>query len=177
MIRLTLATVTLAILLLCSSPSRIEAQTDTKIVVGDSSSILLRADGLDAGGTWTLTDASVLHSLPTEVLRAVTITDAGADQCGGSLVCGMDTSSPWKIQVMYGKGSVTFEPTKGNKGLHLIQKNLPFTKWQRNGHLDEREFGHNDGLHITSIKLTSGVYKGKELCSGIGKCLVTVTYP
>src|ERR1700689_168165 len=105
MIRLTLATVTLAILLLCGSPSRIEAQTDTKIVVGDSSSILLRADGLDAGGTWTLSDASVLHGRPAEVLRAVTITDAGANQCGGaSSTCGMDTSSAWKIRVIYGNG-------------------------------------------------------------------------
>jgi hypothetical protein len=177
MIRLTLATVTLAILLLCGSPSRIEAQGDTKIVVGDSSSILLRADGLDAGGTWTLTDSSVLHARPTEVLRAVTITDAGADKCGGSVTCGIDTASAWKIHVIYGNGSVTFESTRGNKGLHLIQRNLPFTGWQRNGNKDERVFGHNDGLHITSVKVNNGVNNGKELCSGKGACLVAVTYP
>jgi hypothetical protein len=173
MIRLTLATVTLAILLLCGSPSRIEAQADTKIVVGDSSSILLRADGLDAGGTWTLTDASVLHSLPTAALRGLSITDGGADKCGGSATCGINTASPWKIQVIYGNGSLTFEPTRGNKGLHLTQKNLPFTQWQANGNRDERVFHHGDGLHITSIKVNDG----SELCSGIGACFVTVTYP
>ena len=173
MIRLSLATVTLAILLLCGSPSRIEAQSDTKIVIGDSSSILLRADGLDAGGTWTLTDGSVLHSLPTALLRGVTITDAGADQCGGSATCGINTANPWKIQVIYGNGSVTIGSTRGNKGLRLTQKNLPFTQWQADGKQDERVFHHGDGLHITSIKVNNG----SELCSGKGTCLVTVTYP
>jgi len=51
----------LAVLLLCGSPSHIQAQGNTKIVIKDGGSILLRADGLDAGKTWSFSRAEVRH--------------------------------------------------------------------------------------------------------------------
>jgi hypothetical protein len=174
MTRLRLAIVTLAILLLSATPSRIEAQGDTKIVVGDSGSIFLRADGLDAGGAWSLSDPELRHARPSDPLRGLAITDGGADQCGGSPTCGIDTTKSWKVMIAYSSGSLTLQSTRLNKGLRLTQKNLDgFSKWKPNGKTDERVYHDGDGLHITNVKVNNGA----NLCSASGSCLVTVTYP
>ena len=70
MIKLTLTTsLPLAILLLCGSPSRIEASGDTPITVKDGGSILLRADGLDAAKNWKIGSGELRH-LNTKIGRA-----------------------------------------------------------------------------------------------------------
>jgi hypothetical protein len=172
MIRLTLANaLPLAVLLLCGSPSRILAQGDTKIVVGDGGSLLLRADGLDAGNTWTWSKAEVRHQNSNGVLSHVLITEAGADRCAGNPTCGIDPAKPWKIQVTHGAGSVTIASISANKGLHLTHRKLPFDQWQRTANADEREFGHGDGYRIGSIKVNNGA----SLCSGNG-CEITLLF-
>jgi hypothetical protein len=173
MTRLTLATVlTLAALLLCGSPSKIQAQSDTKIVIKDGGSILLRADGLDSGRTWTFNRDELRHGNSNGVLSGLQITDAGIDRCVDSPTCGIDTTQPWTIQVTYGAGSVTIASITSNTGLHLTHSGLPFDQWKGTGNADEREFGHGDGNRITSIKVSSS---DANLCSGKG-CVVTVQY-
>jgi len=49
MTRITLATALTSRFCCCGSPSQIQAQSDTKIVIKDGGSLLLRPDGLDAG--------------------------------------------------------------------------------------------------------------------------------
>lgn len=172
MTRLTLAiALTLAVLLLCGSPSQMQAQSDTKIVIRDSGSILLRADGLDAGKTWSFTPAEVRHRNSKGMLTSLQITEAGADRCAGSPTCGVDPTRPWTIQTTYGGGSVTIASVSANKGVHLTHSALPFDRWQRTANADEREFGHGDGNRITSIKVNHGA----SLCSGNG-CQITLQY-
>jgi hypothetical protein len=173
MIRFTFANaLTLAALLLCGSPSRIKAQGDTKVVVGDGGSIRFQGDGLDAGSTWTWSKAEVQHKNSPGVLRRLQITDAGADRCGGNPTCGIDVSKAWNIQVSYGRGSVTIASISSNKGLHLTHRNLPFDQWKPTGNANERVFGHGDSLHITGINVNNG----NNLCSGNGGCEITLFY-
>jgi hypothetical protein len=160
MIRLTLTTsLPLAILLTCGGPSRVQAD-DTKVTVKDGGSILLRADGLDAGTYWNLSPAELRHQNTAGVLRGLRIIDGGTDQCAGDPKCGIDLTQPWTIQVTYGAGSVTIAPISGNQ-------------WQSTANADERVYGHGDGLHITSITLNSGA---ASLCSGSGGCEITLFY-
>ncbi|MGA3075874.1 MAG: hypothetical protein ABSG56_19575 [Bryobacteraceae bacterium] len=173
MIRLTLTTsLPLAILMMCGGPSRVQAD-DTKVTVKDGGSILLRADGLDAGTYWNLSPAELRHQNTAGVLRGLRIIDGGADQCAGDPKCGIDLTQPWTIQVTYGAGSVTIAPISGNQGLHLTNTGLPFDQWQSTANADERVYGHGDGLHITSITLNSGA---ASLCSGSGGCEITLFY-
>jgi hypothetical protein len=172
MIRITLATaLALAVLLLCASLPSIQAQGDTKITVGDGGSLLLRADRLDAGNTWTWSKAEVRHQNTNGVLSGLQITEAGADRCAGDPACGVDPAKPWKIQVTYGAGSVTIASISAGKGLHLTHRNLPFDQWQHTANADEREFGHGDGRRIGSIKVNNGA----SLCSGHG-CQITLLF-
>ena len=168
--RLTLATaLTLAVLLLCGSPPRIQAQGNTKIVIKDGESLVLRADGLDAGANWTFSRAEVRHRNANGVLTGLQITEAGADRCAGDPKCGVDPAKPWKIQVNYGAGTVTIASISAHKGVHLTHNKIPFDQWQRTANADEREFGHGDGRRISSIKVNDGA----SLCSGYG-CEITV---
>ena len=172
MTRLTLVTaLTLAVLLLCGSPSQIQAQSDTKIVIGDGGSILMRLDGRDAGKTWNFSAKEVKHLNKKGVLTGLQITDGGTNRCN-SATCGVDPSKPWSIQVTYGKGSVTISSVSSNKGVHLKQIGFPFDQWKRTANPDEREWGHGDGLHITSIMVSGN---SNNLCSGKG-CQITLTY-
>jgi len=172
MTRLTLTIVlTLAVLLLCGSPSQIEAQSDTKIIIRDGGSILLRADGLDAGNTWSFSRNEVRHHNLRGVLHTLAITEAGVDRCGGSATCGVNPARPWRIHITYGSGSLTVSSLSANRGVHITHNGLPFDQWQRTANTDEREFGHGDGRRITGLTVNGGA----NLCSGHG-CVVTVQY-
>ncbi len=172
MTRLTLSTtLTVVALLLCGSPSRIKAFSgDTPIKVGDGGSLLLRLDGLDAGGTWKFSKSEIRHRNRRGVLTDVSVTDTGSLGCAGISQCGVDSKRRWKIDVVYSSGSVTIESLSANKGVH-VTSDLPFNEWKKTANADEREFGHGDGQHISSIKVNGG----PNLCSGHG-CVVTVTY-
>ncbi|MGA2181497.1 MAG: hypothetical protein ABSH47_00580 [Bryobacteraceae bacterium] len=172
MIRLTLATaLTLAVLLLCGDPPRIQAQGNTKIVIKDGDSLVLRADGLDAGTNWSFSRAEVRHKNTNGVLTGLQITEAGADRCAGDPKCGVDPTKPWKIHLTYGAGTVTIASVSAHKGVHLTHSKIPFDQWQRTANADEREFGHGDGRRISSIKVNDG----DSLCSGYG-CEITVLF-
>jgi hypothetical protein len=172
--RLTLETaLPLAVLLLCGSLAQIRA-ADTKIVVKDGGSLLLRADGLDAGQTWTLNPGELRHQNGNGVLSGLQITEAGADRCAGKTTCGIDPAKPWKIQLVYNARWVTIASVSSNKGLHVkFSPKIPFTQWQKTGNTDEREFGHGDGRHISSIKVNGSA---TSLCSGKGGCEITVLF-
>ncbi len=172
--RLILATTfTLAVLLLCGSPSRIHAQSDTKIVIKDTGSLLLRADGLDVGSRWTTTADEIRHTNLNGVLSGLQITEAGADRCAGSPTCGVDPTRPWTVHVTYGGGWLTISSISSNRGLHVTRNGLlRFDQWRRTGNADEREFGHGDGLRITNIRVNNGA----SLCSGNG-CVIVVHFP
>jgi len=171
--RIVLATaLTLAVLLLCGSPSLIQAQSDTKIVIGDGGSLLLRPDGLDGNQTWNSSATEIKHQNLNGVLTGLQITDGGTNRCGSSATCGIDPTQSWWIRLTYGKGSLTISSLSANKGVHITEKKLPFNTWKSTGNPDEREFGHGDGNHISSIKVTGN---GNNLCSGHG-CQITVTY-
>jgi hypothetical protein len=175
MIKFTLTTsLPLAILLLCG-PSQTEAQGATPITIKDGGSILLHADGLDAGKNWKVIGSSELrHLIANGVLSGLQITEAGADRCAGNATCGIDASKPWKIKVTYDARVVTISSVSANKGLHLkFSAKIPFTQWQKTAAADEREFGHGDGRHIGSIKVNGSA---TSLCSGKGGCEVIVTY-
>jgi hypothetical protein len=173
MTRLTLATaLTLAALLLCGSPSKIQAQSDTKIVIKDTGSIVLRADGLDDGKSWTMTADELRHGNSSGVLSGLQVTDAGINRCVDSPTCGVDTTQPWSVQVAYGDKSLTIASISGSQGVHLTHSGLPFDRWQRTSNVDEREFGHGDGNRITTIKVTGS---DTNLCSGHG-CVITLLY-
>jgi len=175
---------TLSILLIGGSPSRIDAQGDTKVTgtsakpaikvrINDGGSILLQADGLDAGVNWSpITPAELRILNATGVLLALRITDGGADQCAGDPKCGIDPTQPWTVQVTYGAGSLTVAPTSANQGLHLTNTGLPFDQWQTTANTDERVFGHGDGLTISNITVNSGA----SLCSGKGSCKLELLY-
>ncbi|MGO9230986.1 MAG: hypothetical protein ACLQKA_17495 [Bryobacteraceae bacterium] len=161
----------LAVLLLCGSPSHVQAQGNTKIVIKDGGSILLRADGLDAGKNWSFTRAEVRHRNAKGVLSGLQIVDAGVHRCADSPTCGVDPARSWTIQVNYGGGWVTIESVSSNGGVHLTHSALPFDQWKRTSNADEREFGHGDGHRIASIRVNHGA----NLCSGHG-CEITVQY-
>ena len=172
MTRLTLATVlTIAILLLSGSPSRIDAAPgDTKIVVQDGGSIILRSDGLDSGANWTLTSGELRHKNALGILSGLQIAEAGSSKCANAM-CGIDATKPWKIQLVYNNGSVTLSSISSNKGLHLTHRNIPFDQWKKTANPDEREFGHGDGHKITSVKVNNGA----NLCAGKG-CEITLLF-
>jgi len=174
MTRLTLVTaLTLAVLLLCGSPSQIQAQSDTKIVIGDGGSILMRLDGRDAGKTWTVNPDEILHGNSNGVLVGLQIFDGTTDQCNGNpSLCGVDATKPWSIQVTYVTGGITIESVTSERGVHLTKSGgLPFDQWYHTKNVDERELGkHGDGNHITGITVA-----GKNLCSGKG-CQVIANY-
>lgn len=170
MTRLTTAP-SLALLLLWGSLSRIQA-ADTKVVVKDGGSILLRAGGLDAGQTWTVSPTEIRHQNGNGVLSSLRITDAGSDRCAGQPACGIDPAQPWLIQVTYAGGSLTIASVSANRGLHLTQRQLPFDQWQPTANADEREFGHGDGLRISNIT----VNHGDNLCSSGKGCEITVLF-
>lgn len=173
MTRILLVTaLTLAVLLLCGSPSQVLAQSDTKIVIRDGGSILLRADGLDAGKAWKFSRDEVRHRNAKGVLTALEITDGTTGRCGGSPTCGVDPSMPWAIQVTYGSmGAVAIASVTSNTGVRLTNVAIPFDQWKPTANADEREFGHGDGNRIASITVNSG----PNLCSGNG-CAITVHF-
>jgi hypothetical protein len=175
MIKLTLTTsLPLAIALLCASPSRVEASGDTKVVVGDGGSLLLRADGLDAGKTWNVRTSELRHTDPNGVLSGLRITDGGADQCAGKPACGIDTAKPWSIRLIYNERSVTVSSVRANKGVHVkFSPKIHFDEWKKTANADEREYGHGDGKHITRIKVTGS---DASLCTGKGGCQITLIY-
>lgn len=175
MIRLTLTTsLPLAMLLLCGNSPRIQAQSsDTKVTVKDGS-IVLRADGLDAGKNWKTSSGELKHRNTKGVLYTLQITEGGADRCGGNSTCGIDASKPWQIQMTYEGETVTISSLSANKGLHLtFSGNIHIDKWQKTANADEREFGHGDGYHIGSIKVNGSA---TSLCAGQGGCEITLLF-
>jgi hypothetical protein len=172
MIRLTLATVlAIAMLLLSGSSSRMDAAPgDTKIVVQDGGSIILRPDGLDAGANWTLTKGEVHHNNAAGILTGVQIAEAGTSKCANAM-CGVDATKPWKIQMVYGKGSVTISSISANKGLRLTNHNLPFDQWKKTTNADERAFDQGSGVKIKSVNVNGG----GNLCAGKG-CVITLLF-
>jgi hypothetical protein len=172
--RLTLATaLTPVILLLCGSLARIQA-ADTKIVVKDGGSLLLQADGLDTGQTWTLNPAELRHRNSKGVLSGLQITEAGADRCAGDPKCGVDPTKPWKILMVYNARWITIESVSANKGLHIkLSPKILFTLWQKTANTGERMFGHGDGRHISTIKVNGSA---TSLCSGKGGCEITLLF-
>jgi hypothetical protein len=174
MIRLTLTTSLTLALLLCGGASRILASGDTPITVKDGGSILFSAGGLDAGKTWNVGNGELRHLKVNGVLSALQITEAGADRCAGKPTCGIDPAKPWKIQVVYHSRWVTIASLSANKGIHVkFSPKISFNQWQKTGNPDERQFGHGDGLHISSVKVNGSA---TSLCAGKGGCEVTVTY-
>ena len=174
MIKLTItSSLPLAILLLCGSPSRIEAQGSTPITVKDGGSILLHTDGLDAAKNWKISGGELRHLNTKGVLAGVKITEGGADRCAGNKTCGIDPAKPWSIRVTYNARTVTISSISANKGLHVkFSPKILFTQWQKTANADERVFGHGDGKYISSIKVNGGA----SLCAGKGGCEVTVNY-
>ncbi|HUE03814.1 MAG TPA: hypothetical protein VMR62_29940 [Bryobacteraceae bacterium] len=163
-----------AILLLCGGTSRMKASGDTPITVKDGGSILLIADGLDGGKTWTSGSAELRHMNVQGVLSSVKITEAGADRCGGDPKCGIDPSKPWNIRVVYNGRWITIASVNANKGVHVtFSPKVSFDQWKKSGGADQREFGHGDGRHISTIKVNG---KAASLCAGKGGCAVTVVY-
>ena len=140
-------------------------------MIKDGGSILLRADGLDAGKTWNFSRNEIRHRNLKGVLTALQIADGTTDRCAGSPTCGVDPARLWTVQVNYGGGSVTIASVSSNQGVHLTHSGLPFDQWKPTGNADEREFHHGDGLRITSIKVNNGA----NLCSGHG-CVITAHY-
>ena len=170
--RITLALApALAILLLCGNPSRVLAQANTKIVIKDGGSLLFSADGMDAGNAWTVGADEVRHGDSHLVMNGLQIADGDNIRCKNPQACGANPAKPWKIRIAYGAGSVTISSLSSNMGLHLNHNQLPFDTWQRTGNTDEREFGHGDGLRITSITVNGRA----NLCSGHG-CQVTLSF-
>jgi len=173
MLRLSLTTSLTLALLLCGSPSRIEAQGNTPITIKDGGSILLHLAGLDQGKNWKIVSGEVRHLNAKGVLSGLQITDAGADRCAGDPKCGIDPSQPWKVLVTYNAQVVTISSLSGNRGLRLkFAGKIPFNQWQKTAAADERVFGHGDGRHIGSVKVNGGA----NLCSGKGGCDVTLRY-
>ena len=174
MTKLTLTTSLGIAILLLSSPARMQASGDTPIIIKDGS-ILLRPDGLDAGKIWNPISKSELRHVNTQgVLTSLKIADGGADQCGGNPTCGIDTTKSWTIRLVYNRRSVTISSLSGNKGVRIkFSKKISFDQWTITGNADEREFGHLEGLHISSIKVNKGA---TSLCSGKGNCEVTLIY-
>jgi len=161
----------IAVLLLCGSPSHVLAQGSTKIVIKDGGSLLLHADGLDGGTTWSVNPNEIRHANTNGVLGGIDIVDGTTDRCAGSPTCGVNPTRPWSVQVTYGSGSVTIASLTTNKGVHLKHSKLRFDLWQHTSNADEREFGHGDGLRISSITVNGG----QNLCSGHG-CQITLSY-
>jgi hypothetical protein len=174
MIRLTLTTSLTLALLLCGGASRILASGDTPITVKDGGSILLSVGGLGAGKNWKVSGPELRHLNAMGVLSGLQITEGGADRCAGDPKCGIDPAKPWKIQVVYNARWVTIASVSANKGLHVrFSPKIPFTQWQKTAAADEREFGHGDGRHISSVKVNGSA---TSLCSGKGGCAITLTY-
>jgi hypothetical protein len=174
MIKLTLATsLTLAALLLCAGPSRMEASGDTPITVKDGSIVLCPGD-LDGGQKWKVIGKYELrHVDTTGVPSSLKITEGGADQCAGDPKCGIDPAKPWTIQLIYNGRYVTIASVSANKGVHVkFSPRISFDQWKKTGNADEREFGHGDGRHIGAIKVNGGYSK----CAGKGGCVVTLIY-
>lgn len=172
MLRFTLASVTLAILLLCGSTSPMAAQGDTKIVVGDSSSILIWLAGLDNGSNWSQNTNEIKHKVASGMLRSLTVTDNAANKCPSGATCGIDVTRPWNITIKYGQGTLVISSVSANQGLHLQQTNIAtFDRWQKTN-TDERVFGHGTGVHIQSISVNNG----GNLCGGQGKCEIAASY-
>jgi hypothetical protein len=165
--KLTLAAVvTIAMLF---ETSRVEAFTDTKIVVSDGGSIVIHADGLDDASNFTLTQAEMRHKNAGGVLNTVQISEGGVTKCTGAS-CGVAPGKSWKIQVNYGPGSLTLWSTSKGTGFHVTNNKLPFDSWTKRN-TDERDFGHGDGNKISSVKVNGG----PNLCAGKG-CTITLTY-
>ncbi|MGA3189693.1 MAG: hypothetical protein ABSF22_21510 [Bryobacteraceae bacterium] len=172
MIRFTLtAVLTIGVLMLLGSPRMGARPKDTKIVVGDLGSIVIQADGLDDGSNFTLSSTEIRHKNTGGTLSSVDIAEASASKCGGSATCGIDASKAWKIDVVYGAGSLSISSISSNKGVHLKQHKLAFDQWKKTGNTDERVYGHGDGNKITSVKVNGGA----NLCAAKG-CLITLLF-
>ena len=168
-----MASLPVALLLLCGNWSPAQASGDTPITVKDGGSILLVAGGLDAGGTWKISPAELRHLMSNGTLASVKITEAGADRCAGDAMCGINTSQKWTIQVNYGAVTLTLQSTSANQGVRIkFPKNARFDKWQKTANADEREFGHGDGGHISGVTVNNGA----NLCAGKDGCQVTLVY-
>jgi hypothetical protein len=173
MIRLTLTTAVTLALLLCGGAPRMLASGSTPITIKDGGSILVRLGGLDTGKTWNIGGAELRHLNAKGVLSGLQITESGADRCAGDPKCGIDPAKPWKIQVVYNARWVTIASVSANKGVHVrFSPKILFTQWNKTANADEREFGHGDGRHISSVKVNGG----PSLCAGKGGCEITLTY-
>ena len=134
----------------------------------------LSAGGLDAGKTWTISPAELRHLNANGVLSGLKITEGGADRCAGNATCGIDPAKPWTIQVVYNERWVTIASFSANKGVHVkFSPKITFDQWQKTANPDEREFGHGEGRHISSIKVNGSA---TSLCSGKGACAVELIY-
>jgi hypothetical protein len=173
MYRITLAVaLALFFLMVCGNPPHIDAQPgDTKVVIGDAASILLRAQGLDNGATWSFNKSEIRHRNAAGVLAGLQVVEAGADRCSGDAMCGVPAGQPWKVEINYGAGTVTVQAVGAHRGFRINHRNLPFDQWQTTANADEREFGHGDGRRISAVKVNGGA----SLCSGNG-CQVTFTF-
>ena len=163
------AIATIAILLECGGPSRVEAFTDTKIVISDGGSLVIQADGLDDASNFTLTPAEMRHNNPGGMLNTIQISEGGVTKCTGAN-CGVELGKSWKVQVNYGPGSLTISSITGGTGLRVTNSKLPFDFWTKSD-TDERNFGHGDGKKITGVKVNGG----QNLCASKG-CTITLTY-
>lgn len=173
MTRITIATaLPLAVLLFCGGPSHVLAQGNTKIVIKDGDSLLMTADGRDAGKTWKVTSKEMRHVNETGVLSGLEIVGGPTVLCGSPQTCGADPAKSWTIEVTYGTRSLTIASIGSEKGLHLTHRGLPFDQWQPTANPDERVFGHGDGKRITGIKVNHTAYS----CLS-HRCQITLTYP
>jgi len=164
----------LAVLLLCS-PLRMAAQGDTPITVKDGGSLLLDAKGLDAGQTWAVTSSALTHKNPNGMLKSLSITEAGADRCGGDAKCHVDSTKHWTIQINYGAATLTISSKpSSSKGVRIrFPRNAQFPQWTKTANPDERELGrHGDGKKVTGVTVNGG----PNLCAGKDGCVVTLVY-
>jgi hypothetical protein len=175
MIRLTLTSTFTLSLLLFGIPSRAQAASgDTPITVKDGGSVLLHAEGLDDATKWKVLKTELRHGDPNGVLSGLQVTESGADRCAGNPTCGINATQPWKIRIVYNDRWITIASLSGNKGVHVkFSRLISFDQWKKTQNANEREFGHGDGHHITSIKLNGSA---TSLCAGKGNCEVTVLY-
>ena len=139
-------------------------------MIKDGGSLLLGADGIDAGNAWTVGADEIRHGDSHLVLTGLQIADGDNIRCKNPRACGANPAKPWNIRIGYGAGSVTISSLSSNTGVHLTHHQHPFDKWQRTGNADEREIGHGDGLRITSITVNGHA----NLCSGHG-CQVALS--
>ncbi len=161
----------ISIILFNGAACMLRASGDTKITIKDGGSLLLWAQGLDAGANWKVSSGEVKNVNAAGVVSGVKATSAGADVCKGDSMCGINPAKSWSIRITYGPGYVVVGSLSGKQGVHLTNHKIPFNTWKATANADEREFGHGDGYHIKAISVNGG----PNLCGGQG-CEVDLTY-